>query len=718
VTRRLPVLAACAGVALFAIAPAAPADVFGPLSLLSRDGGEQFLYAHDPAISGDARYVVFDGSLGGVTGVWRRDLQTGEVEQVAGGDAELPSISENGQYVSFTTNEGGQLAADTNGQIDAETPEPPNVYLRNMALAPGEPGAFVLVSATNGPGETALSYETSTPALYGSVAAGRTALSANGQEVAFVTTAVSDLAGPGTPPLQVAVRNLATHETRLLSTELPQHPGEPAGPVKSEESPASKGQFQGAVFSWAGVPPAFVPPPSYSLPEHQIGASISADGSTVAWMGQDIGAQVPLLAGESLPSYYAEPLWRRVGAPGSPTRRVVGGEGDPFSSNHDQGIWEEGISGDPVPQLSANGDDVAFLSSAALLALGEDFGTAGHENRHADAYLATMQEGGSSTPAVALTPLSELSTGQEGARTTNAAIVDLAISGDGTQVAFASDRTEFPLPAFAAVTAPASEAGMSELYDVDLANHTLTRVTSGFDGGSSERPHPPSDPGIDPYSGESDGALSPSFSADGDTLSFSSTASNLIYGDGNTPPAGTDSPGLDGSDVFSVPRVTFSSTPAPQFVSSPPASAKLVPSWALGVTWAGQRNGSVLLYVELPGAGTVRAGAHGSVRVKIVHAARGAHGSKHRRVSTAVALRTVASAGKAVPASSGALVTLTLALGPAYRALAARSGGLYTTVNVSFSSPGHATLHANLPVTFKRAPAPSHKSSSKSSVRR
>ena len=716
--RRMRVLAACAGVALLAIAPAAPADVFGGVSLVSQLGGEQFLYAHDPAISGNARYVAFDGSLGGVTGVWRRDLQSGEVEQVAGGAAELPSISENGQYVSFTTNEGGQLPADTNGQIDAATPEQPNVYVRNMALAPGEPGAFVLASAANGPGETPLSYETSKPALFGSLAAGRTALSANGQEVAFVTTAVSDLAGAQTPPLQVAVRNLATHETLLVSSELPRHPGEAPGPVKSEESPLSQEQFQGAVLSWAGVPPAFAQPPSYSLPEHQIGASISADGSTVAWMGQDIGAQVPLLAGESLPSYYAEPLWRRIAAPESPTRRVVGGEGDPFSSNHDQGIWEEGISGDPVPQLSANGDAVAFLSSAALLALGEDFGTAGHENRHADAYLATMQEGGSSTPAAAVTALTELSTGQEGARTTNAAIVDLAISGDGTQVAFASDRTEFPLAAFADVTAPAPEAGMSELYDVDLANHTLTRVTSGFEGGSSERPHPASDPGVDPYSGESDGALSPSFSADGDTLAFSSTASNLIYGDGNTPPAGTNSPGLDGSDVFAVPRVTFGSTPTPQFVSSAPASPTLLPSWTLGATWAPRRNGSVLLYLELPGAGTVRVGAHGAVRVKVVHVARGAHSSKHRRVSSTVAVRAVASASKTVSASSDALVTLTLTLGPAYRALAARSGGLYTTVDVTFSAPGHATLHASLPVTFKRVPAPSHKSRPKASVRR
>ncbi len=43
----------------------------GPL-----EGGaaQQAEYAHDPAISGDGQYVAFDGSFGGVTGVWRRDL--------------------------------------------------------------------------------------------------------------------------------------------------------------------------------------------------------------------------------------------------------------------------------------------------------------------------------------------------------------------------------------------------------------------------------------------------------------------------------------------------------------------------------------------------------------------------------------------------------------------------------------------------------------------
>ncbi len=125
----------------------AGADVFGPISLVSRArpaANQQADYAHDPAISGDGHYVAFDGSFGGVTGVWRRDLATGAVEQVAGGDAELPSISEDGRYISFTTNEDlEQLTKHSGGLPDSEyesTHKPPNVYVRDMDLAPCRTG--------------------------------------------------------------------------------------------------------------------------------------------------------------------------------------------------------------------------------------------------------------------------------------------------------------------------------------------------------------------------------------------------------------------------------------------------------------------------------------------------------------------------------------------------------------------------------------------------
>ncbi len=333
----LGVLAALSAALLTAPAPAG-ADVFGPISLVSAGvlgGGEpqQAEYAHDPAISGNGQYVAFDGSLGGVTGVWRRDLATGVVEQVAGGDAELPSISEDGRYISFTTNEGASLTEITDDRSDAHPKqEAVNVYVRDMAVpipASGhcepspQPCPFTVVSA---PDESAkpLTYEAAGTFL-GSAAVGRSAMSADGREVAFVTAAVSNLVQskqekeaeargqtpqPKTPPLQVAVRYLGTDRTVLVSGRYVE------GRTTEEPVSVQEGATTyGAVFPGAGW--KFGPPPPYGQygKTPPLGASLSADGSTVAWMGADIGEQAQLLPGETRSPTYTEPLWRRI-APG------------------------------------------------------------------------------------------------------------------------------------------------------------------------------------------------------------------------------------------------------------------------------------------------------------------------------------------------------------------------------------------------------------------
>jgi len=290
------------------------ADVFEPISLVSAVAppavpagrAEQADYAHDPAISGDGRYVAFDGSFGGVTGVWRRDIATGAVEPVAvgaagspQGSAELPSISEEGRYISFTTS-AQLVAGDRN--------KGPDVYVRDMDRPEPEPGAFRLASAVNGT-EEALTYTAAAPAEYGSLAAGRTALSANGQEVTFVTTAISNLAGPETPAMQVAVRNLESKQTQLVSVVYDPATGRPTG----EPVPTSSEADAAAVYPGAGnLTPRFpVRPPLRTLP---VGASISADGSTVAWLGQEIERQAPVLPHEPhIRPQYTEPLWRRIG---------------------------------------------------------------------------------------------------------------------------------------------------------------------------------------------------------------------------------------------------------------------------------------------------------------------------------------------------------------------------------------------------------------------
>jgi hypothetical protein len=736
----------CAAALVLAFCAPVRADVFGPISLMSDDALEQADYAHDPAISGNGEYVAFDGYFAGLTGVWRRDLKSDTVEPVAvgepgtpAGSAELPSISENGQQISFSTTAALSPKNDTNIG--------PDVYVRDMevpesqpcveeeSVNPVQPCAFTLASAVNG-STHGLSYEYSSgegrayeEGHYGALAAGRSALSASGGEVVFVTTAPSDLAGEHTPQLEVAVRYLQTGKTELVSVEYDAATGQPS--VGPEPVPVQ--EAAGAVYS-AGAAPTFeLPQPYKSTP--QVPASISADGSTVAWMGQQVGEQAPTLPDETLSPKYAEPLWRRI-ADGAqaPTRRVAGGSDPtnpvcvasgetvlpakpslsdpcqgPFVTTGGYGVWTHPEYGIPVPRLSADGYEVAFIAQAPLVSFGSDFDVQA-ETRNSDLYVANMQEGLSR--AQALTPLTELASGDEAALATNAPIIDFGISADGTQVAFTTMRTQFILGSPAYVSAPLALPGLSELFDVDLADETLTRVTHGYNGGPSEAPHEEVRNKEDQYVefGTANGALSPSFSSNGEKLAFSSTASNLVYGDGNTPPLsqlGFET--SDGSDAFVVRRETFPPNAAPQAISSEPPPPVLSTPWSLGVTAVSLPDGDVRLYIETPEAGTLRAVASGSVAVS--RASRGARvaraKAKSRHPSTIVLTRDLASSTHASDPNAGGLSTLTLTLAAGYRLLAARRGGLSARVTVTFTpAVGHPVLHKSIAVSFlRKAPA-------------
>jgi hypothetical protein len=746
----------CVLVALLASPARAGADVFGPISLVSEGmlGGEsqQAEYAHDPAISGDGRYVAFDGSIAGVTGVWRRDIETGEIQQVAGGDAELPSISEDGRYISFTTNEGASLAAITDGRIEEHPqPEAVNVYVRDMELPVPASGScesppaqcpFTVVSAPSGSVEPLTYAEASTST--GSTAIGRSAISADGQEVAFVTTAISDLTDPQTPgepktpAFQVAVRYLANDTTRLVSGRY-----EPAT-GRTTEAPVSgqEGSTQyGAVYPGIGV--GFAPPPAYGQygANPPPGASLSADGTTVAWMGADIGEQAPLLAEETRQPHYTEPLWRRIAAPETPTERVTGGS-DPLSpecvasgetalhgglsSPSDPcqgpfatpegvhpGILAGGSGSSFVPRLSADGYTVAFVAQAPLVSLGTNFGRSASDGQPGDLYVADMHPG--RTRDQALTQLTELAGGAAAGLADTASIVDFGISPLGDQVAFTTRRTQFPLGLPAYVSAPASEAGMDELFDADLRDGTLTRVTQGYEGGPGAHPHTPKPAGQDPYENEGDGALSPSFSASGEILAFSSTASNLVWDDGNTP-VEIGGP-LDGADAFVVERRAFGSLPSASYISPAPAGPPLAPARGLSVTALSRRDGSVLLYIEVPGTGALRAVAHSAVPIRLADRSRGARGARdtpHARGRGRRASYTASRSGRAhetvvdravaavtAPTQPGELVRIVLKPAKPYAALVSQPGGLSATVNLIFvPSAGRPILRQSVAVLF------------------
>jgi hypothetical protein len=740
-SRRVGVLLCVTACALLAGSAPAVADVFGPISLVSEGTTptvgvvQQADYANHPVISGNGRYLAFDGSFGAVTGVWRRDLATGVVEQVAPGDAALPSISASGQYISFTT---------TEKLVPEDTNSGPDVYVRNMELPAQAPGAFKLVSAITVEGTTqGLSYEyaaapgtperTGEEADRGAEAAGRSALSANGQKVVFVTTAASDLAGPHTPALQVAVRNFehGEPETQLVSVLANPATGAPELNAEGHDMPVPTTGAVGAVYQQG------------TFPNSSEGASISADGTTVAWMGQEIGKQARVLSGDiALAPSYSEPLWRRIDeGPQAPTRRITGGSepanpacvesgetklatkptlSDPCQGpftpaleSGEPGLWTLGATHEYLPQLSANGMTVAFIANARYLPGGEEFD---HAESSDDLYVANMQEG--LTRIQALSRLTAIASGETSDVARFAPIRDFSVSPDGSQIAFTTQRTVFPLGSPAYVDAPLAVAGLSELYDVDLSDNTLTRVTHGYQSEEEpgEQPHREAQAGIDPY-GESEGAFSPSFSEDGNTLAFASTASNLVYGDGSPHPL-EEAGDFDGSEAFVVSRKDFSSIPTETYLSPAPPGPQLAPAWQLGATALSRKDGSVLLEVEVPGAGTLSGAAQSAVIVSTHSSARKGHNSSRRRrgrtaaAKSTLATRTVASR-VAHPATTG-LVTLTLDLAKPYASLASRSGGLSATVDLVFAAPGHPALRRTIVVSFVRT-EPVHRTRSKKS---
>ena len=740
----------------------ADADIFSATEMVTAGtlgGGQlqQAEYAHDTVICSDGSYVVFDGSVGGVRGVWRVNLATRQMQQVAGGDALLPSVSADGRYVSFTTNQSeAQLVADTRG-LDDEAPAseaggPPgaeNVFVRDMDLPPGEAGAFTVVSAADGSSEP-LSYSEAGSEL-GSVASGGSAISSDGREVAFVTTAVSNLAGAGTPAMQIAVRRLDSRETILVSGEL-----EPAS-GQTGDRPVSDGG-RGAVYGDVAKFPSQDPEYSKWTEARPPGVAISADGTTVAWMGVNIGLQARMLPGEVPLSEYTEPLWRRIAAPQTPTERITGGSDPadtacavsgevalpdhpsasdpcqgPFLAHPQEAEPGSGVGGiftqrgeaktspgEFVPRLSADGYTVAFLSREEPIGLGEFFNQERERGEQADIYVADMHPG--LTRDGALTTLTRIG-GESGAESDG--ISEFALSEDGRDVAFTTRRTEFRLAFPAFVSAALAEPGLDELFYVDLSDGTLTRVTQGYDGEPSEQPHQRrTQAQEDAYEERpTAGATSPSFADDGTLLAFASTASNLVPYDGNGPQTLGEVAGEhDGSDGFVVARRTPSPLPTPQYISPAPTGLDTGPAWTLGATALNRSDGSVAVYVRVPGPGSLSANARSAIVVDPGRRrSRHAHGSHRHRgkarktsVAATVTTRTVARADSPVGAGTE-LLTLVLRPQKAYTALAARRGGLSANLTVSFAAPGHPSLRQVLQITFLKKTVPGHAGRAKKS---
>jgi hypothetical protein len=613
--RRLaPALAALLALLL---APSGAAAFYGNgAQIISADferleqGDDSTVFA---AISADGRYVAIqtrarnffdddDPDPPGqyrAGGVFRFDLQTKALDKVADGDlfeeagntflrrgASNPSISADGRFIAFTTAEP-LLAGDVNDNAD--------VYVRDMAIPIGAPGAYDLVSARDG-GDTPAEYGPAPGVPFpgsepGADTTRGVSISADGRAVAFRTVVSSDLPAADAadvPPGQVYVRDRTADKTTLVTA------------IRDEGSSAMTELPAGGA----------------------VGAALSADGSTVAWTGANAAAQTRILGGENADPSFFYYLWRRIGdGSAAPTRRITGlaDPDDPACPPGSTSFFDQTSTGpcygpltdqegnrtgitSQVPALSGDGFTVAFLTGAGPRPLATT-------EPGLDLFVTEMRAGLSRKQATVEltrdTRIADLAAGPP--------LSSVAMSAGGRFLAITTVRTEFALPALQLLGDPRPVPGPRELYVVDLQARTLDRVARAYWGGDIDA------------SVQNDATIS----ADGTRVAFASLAGNLFFGDANQL-----------SDAFVAERQPDQGAGPPPALHGPggaDATFEFGGGPQIGVRARSKAGGVIVLTVSVPAAGGVKAVARASAgtprRVRTLAVAKGrAKGGTRSRI--------------------------------------------------------------------------------------
>lgn len=643
----------------------------------------------DADISANGRYVVFqtratnffenDGGVEGPHGVepdieppgtlreggiFRYDRTTGEIRLVADGTevdtrgpekgkevfqgARSPSVSADGRYVVFSSAEHLVPQAPV-GRIQA--------YVRDMdvPLTPdrGDSGAYTLVSAKSGSEEPA-AYAPRIPALPGAEPGAEvwpnTSISAGGRYVVFRTTELesnlSDSTSVDTPPEQLFVRDLQSKTTTLISRTM-------AG-----QEPASKCGAGGTTLGGEPACGAIGP------------ATISGDGSTVAWVSTNAPTQTAFLPGESENTSEPYYLWQRWQEPQARTRRITGiadpenpechaGEGVTLSQTAEGPCY--GPLGEPeselasialtAPGLSEDGYTVAFLAGAAMRPnITKSSGL--------DLFLTSMAPGVARKAGTRELTLAVRS-GNVGS---TPSIESLALSPDGSTIAFTSLRDYFVLPDPRLVGSFSSFPKTSELYVVHLAEDALERAVVSYEAGEPE----------------GSTLVNPTLTQNGSTVAFASSSPNLAFGDANQV-----------SDAFAATLQAPTGTAAPSAeVNAPQVGFSLIGtnSPELGVDVKRAADGALILLVETPGAGALTAEAQGTIATRV--------GKKTRKKKVMLARASGATHAEGT-------ATLVLRLASKYAKDLRRAGKLKVAIAVDYRPPAPAeALSAEADSTF------------------
>lgn len=582
-------------------APAAFAPGAQPASAIGSELADDGSFA--PLVSGDGRYVVFGTRspllLGRPAnpehrysaGIVRKDLVTGDIALVAppvrvrrddatvvvaaGTGGSASGISRDGRYVLF-----GTTASLAPGDQSSITPD---VYVRDMDAAVTDTvGGYELVSAQDGGVRAAEYVDTavgSVPGLAGY------ALSADGRRAVFVSAGASNLpdrTAPSTPPRQVWIRDLDRHATVLVTRDRtdPSAVGTPVAPETG-----------------AGVPEA----------------ALSADGSAVVWAGTGVRQQALFLTGEPPTAGLPQLLWRDLGQPTAPARRVAGAADpddpacDPASGFVDDGRrvgpcygpFASGEGSDAnggtilgnlaLAGISGNGRQVLFTSSAPRRPLD----VAAHRND--TVYRAEMGVGVPRKHGVGVAWANPSITGRFATDAPRFAV-------DGRHATFASRDNRFdglqPVGSF-----PTGDLLTFNHYLVDLERRTVERITAAHDGGdyvTAERA----------TSGTA-AALSEAL----DVAAFAAGDGNLFVGDANgvadvlvaRPPRRADG----GHEQRDLPLPPAAPTMPVDVVRPLPSRFPI----DVGRVSVARRTGTATVRLRLPAAGTLVATADSSVRV-------------------------------------------------------------------------------------------------------
>jgi Tol biopolymer transport system component len=640
----------------------------------------------DADISADGRYVVFqtqatnffedDGGVVGPHGVepdveqpgtlreggiFRYDRLTGAIQLVADGSethtegpekgellfqgAQDPSVSADGRYVAFSTAQR-LVPQDTNENVD--------VYVRDMDVPltsdREHSGSYTLASAKDG-GEQPATYASREQPLRGAEPGAEvwpnTSMSADGRYVVFRTTELaSDLpnsAAPDTPPLQLFVRDMQAETTTLLTRN--KTTSEPLGDPQS--------------------------------PLGAIGpATISADGSTVAWVSTGAPEQTTFIKNESEDVKQPYYMWRRWQEPEAKTRRITGiadpedpechgqEEVDPAERTATGPCYgplnepESGLASITLaaPGLSEDGYTVAFLAGAALRSQNT-------KSSGLDVFTTSMRPGVTRKAGTRELTL-DVPSGNIGS---TPSIESLALSADGSTIAFMSSRDDFVLPEPRPVGAFRPFPKASDLYVIHLDENSLERAVVSYED-------------TDPNESV---LMDPTLTRDGRTVAFASYASNLIYGDAN-----------EGPDAFTatLQAAAGTSAPAPE-VNAVESGFSLLATAApeLGLHLKRARGGALALLVETPGPGSL------SVRARaIVPSAK-----RPKLRSKAKKDRAILLARASAVARSEGTTTVVLRISSKYVGDLQRLGKLKATITVKFDPPKPAeSLSAQANGTF------------------